>query len=264
MSAVNTSNEKASRRENWEAFWEEKQEIARVYSNADRILRNLSRITDVRGKRVLEIGAGTGRDSFPLVEHEAIVYQLDYAEGSLRILQRLANESHLPVLIVGGDTFRLPFRDEVFDIVFHQGLLEHFRPREAEALLRENIRVLRRGGLLLVDVPQRYHVYTIAKHILMAMNKWFAGWERSFSIGELTSLLRSLGLSTVHSYGEWMYPSFLYRSFREALKNLGVELPLTPQPLKVLSRARARLRSLLWTTQLPLYSGISIGVVGKK
>ncbi|MEK6756796.1 MAG: class I SAM-dependent methyltransferase [Bacteroidota bacterium] len=264
MSAVNTSNEKASRREHWEAFWEEKQEVGQVYSNADRILRNLLLVTDVRGKRVLEIGAGTGRDSFPLVDHGAIVYQLDYAESSLRILQRLADESRLPVLIVGGDTFRLPFRDEAFDIVFHQGLLEHFQPREAKVLLRENIRVLRRGGFLLVDVPQRYHIYTIAKHVLMAMNKWFAGWERSFSIGELTTLLRSLGLTTVHSYGEWMYPSFVYRSVREALKGLGVKLPLNPRPLKLLSRARARIRSLFWNTQLPIYSGISIGVVGKK
>ncbi|MBM4160723.1 MAG: class I SAM-dependent methyltransferase [Ignavibacteria bacterium] len=264
MSVFASSGEKASRREDWEVFWREKQDVGRVYSNEDRILRNLLHLTDLRGKRVLEVGAGTGRDSFPLIQHGAIVCQLDYSEGSLRILKRLADDSHLPALTVGGDTFRLPFRDESFDIVFHQGLLEHFRPAQAEALLRENIRVLRSGGYLLVDVPQRYHMYTVAKHILMAFDKWFAGWERSFSVGELTSLLDSLGLKTVHAYGEWMYPSFVYRSFREALKRLRIELPLNPQPLKLLSRIRAKVRSGLWKTRLPLYSGISVGVVGKK
>ena len=264
MAASASSGERASRREDWEVFWKEKQDVGRVYSNEDRILRNLLHLTELRGKRVLEVGAGTGRDSFPLIQHGAIVYQLDYSEGSLRILKRLADDLHLEAITVGGDTFRLPFLDESFDIVFHQGLLEHFRQAQAEALLRENVRVLCRGGYLLIDVPQRYHIYTVAKHILMAFGKWFAGWERSFSVGELTSLLGSFGLKTVHVYGEWMYPSFFYRSFREALKKLRMELPLNPQPLKILSRLRAKARSRLWRTRLPLYSGISIGVVGQK
>ncbi len=31
----------------------------------------------------------------------------------------------------GGDTFQLPFKDGSFDIIFHQGLLEHFRHEKA-------------------------------------------------------------------------------------------------------------------------------------
>jgi SAM-dependent methyltransferase len=227
-------------------------------------LRHLSKVTDLQGKKVLEIGAGTGRDSFPLVEHGAVVYQLDYAENSLRILKRLAEESNLPVSIVGGDTFRLPFRDGTFDIVFHQGLLEHFRKPVAEQLLRENIRILKPEGLLLVDVPQRWHSYTVAKHLLIAVDKWFAGWERSFSIGELRSVLRSMGLTPVYAYGEWMYPSFFYRAFRELLKKVGLTLPLYPTLGKPLANLRSRIREQLLATPLPLHTGISIGVVGVK
>lgn len=255
---------KESRRENWETFWEKKEDVGQVYSNADRIARNLMRLGDLRGLKVLEIGAGTGRDSLPLIELGAEVVQLDYAENSLRILKRLADEQHLPVAVVGGDTFSLPFRNESFDIVFHQGLLEHFRPPQAEALLRENVRVVKRGGYLLVDVPQRFHLYTVAKHFLMALGKWFAGWERSFSIGELQHLMRSLGLKPVLMYGEWMYPSFFYRSLREALKLLGLTLPLKPQPVPSLARLRNVIRQALLRSALPLYTGISIGVVGKK
>jgi ubiquinone/menaquinone biosynthesis C-methylase UbiE len=258
------SGEKASHRVHWETFWSEKQDVADVYSNADRIVRNLSAILDLNGKSVLEIGAGTGRDSFPLAERGATVVQLDYTEQSLRILKKLADESGLSVAIVGGDAFQLPFRDGTFDVVFHQGLLEHFRAPQAEALLRENIRVLKPGGLLLVDVPQRYHLYTVAKRILIALDKWFAGWERSFSIGELTSLLQRLGLTPVASYGEWMYPSLFYRATREVLKKVGIRLPLAPQPMKPLSSARARVRHALLGTPLPLYTGVSIGVIARK
>ena len=255
---------KISSKENWETFWKEKEDVDQVYSNADRIARNLQSVCDLRGKKILEIGAGTGRDSFPLIELGAHVYQLDYAENSLRILKKLAEERNLSVTIVGGDTFRLPFEDESFDIVFHQGLLEHFPPPLATALLRENARILKRGGLLLVDVPQRFHLYTVAKHILMALNKWFAGWERSFSVGELRNKIRDLGLTPVYSYGEWMYPSFVYRSIREAVKLVGVTLPLQPQPIRSISRLRRRIRAGMLSTPLPLYTGISIGVIGKK
>jgi len=258
------AQEKESRRENWETFWSDKKDVGQVYSNADRIARNLLRLGELRGLKVLEIGAGTGRDSIPLLAHGARVYQLDYAENSLRILKHLADENQLPVTIVGGDTFRLPFQDETFDVVFHQGLLEHFRHAQAQALLRENIRVLKRGGYLLVDVPQRYHIYTLVKHSLMALDKWFAGWERSFSVGELKSLLQSLGLTPVQAYGEWMYPSFFYRSFREAMKKVGITMPLAPQPIRVLSDIRRSIRRALLKTSLPLHTGISIGVVGKK
>lgn len=256
--------ENKASRETWETFWREKEDVEHVYSNEDRILRNLLKIGDLSGKKILEIGAGTGRDSFPLIRHGAQVVQLDYAENSLRILKRLADDLQLPAIIVGGDTFHLPFPDDSFDVVFHQGLLEHFHRAQAEALLKENIRVLRKGGVLLVDVPQRYHPYTLAKHLLMALNRWFAGWERSFSVGELRSRMKELGLTPVFAYGEWMYPSFFYRSLREAVKVAGVTLPLNPQPFKPLSRLRKGVRMALLQTPLPLYTAFNIGVVGRK
>jgi len=264
MGGTNPPQEKKSRKEDWETFWKDKEDVQQVYSNSDRILRGLLHAIDLKGKLVLEVGAGTGRDSFPMIQYGASVVQLDYAENSLRILKKLAEERRLPATIVAGDTFQLPFSDGTFDVVFHQGLLEHFHQAQADALLRENIRVLKPGGLLLVDVPQRYHPYTLAKHVLMALNKWFGGWERSFSVGELQNRLSSAGLTPVYSYGEWMYPSFFYRSTREALKAVGISLPLKPRPVKSLTRFRGAVRSALMRTRLSLHTGMDIGVIGRK
>ncbi len=264
MAEEQPSRAKVSNRSHWESFWESKQEVQEVYSNEERIVRNLTAVTSLRGKKVLEVGAGTGRDSFPLVRHGAQVYQIDNAEHSLRILKQLGEQSNIRVSILGGDAFRLPFRNETFDVVLHQGLLEHFRKPQADALLQENIRVLKKNGLLLVDVPQRYHIYTIAKHILIAFNAWFAGWERSFSIRELQALLMKQGITVVHAYGEWMYPSFLYRVAREVFKKFGMKLPLRPQLFQPLTRLRESLRLVLLNTPLPLYTGISIGVIARK
>jgi len=89
------------------------------------------------------------------------------------------------------NAFKIPVPDATFDIVFHQGLLEHFK--DPLPLLEEQFRVLKPGGFLLVDVPQRYHIYTVIKHTLIFLNKWFAGWETEFSIGRLTKLLTQSG-----------------------------------------------------------------------
>jgi hypothetical protein len=98
----------------------------------------------------------------------------------------------------------------------------------------------------------------------MAVDKWFAGWERSFSLRELRARMQELGLSPVHAYGEWMVPSFFYRSFREAVKAAGITLPRHPQPVEGLSRMRKNFRMALLGTPLPKYTGFNIGVVGRK
>lgn len=255
---------RASTRGHWESFWKDRHAVEEVYSNGDRILRNLQKVTSLEGLRVLEVGAGTGRDSFPLAEGGALVVQLDYSVESLAILKDLAAQLEIPVEIVGGDTFSLPFRDSSFDVVFHQGLLEHFREPAAQKLLEENIRVLRPGGLLLVDVPQRYHIYTVAKRILIAAGRWFAGWERSFTLGGLTRVLEGLGMQPVHRYGEWMVPSFFYRSLREAMKVVGVRLPLHASFGPWAGRLRLHARQWLLATPLPLHTGISIGIIARK
>lgn len=255
---------KESTRAHWDNFWSDKREVHEVYSNADRVLRNVLKVMDLKDKRVLEVGAGTGRDSFGMVDHGASVFMLDYSTNSLNIIKNIATEEKVDVSPVGGNAFSLPFPDASFDLVFHQGLLEHFREKEADSLLRENIRVLKRGGLLLVDVPQRYYIYTVMKHILIAIDKWFAGWEREFSIPELDRLLRLLGVEPIYKYGEWMYPSLFYRVFREGLRKIGVSLPLNPTPVRPLTNLRMKIRETLRTTPLVLYTSLSCGIICKK
>lgn len=254
---------KTSTKDNWETFWQQKAEVRDVYANSDRIRRNLARQMDLRGRRILEVGAGTGRDSFYMAGDGAKLFLLDYSMNSLKIIR-----STLPsmdgISAVGGDAFALPFDDGTFDVVFHQGLLEHFREGQAEALLAENIRVLRSGGLLVVDVPQRWHVYTVIKHILIAFNAWFAGWEREFSVRELRAILESLGMRYTSAYGEWMYPSLGYRMLREAGSKVGIRLPLYPTLLPPVARLRARIREKMDGTALKLNTSLSMGIIATK
>ncbi len=254
---------RTSDKQHWETFWKKKP-VKEFYDNSGRILEAVRRIwdSDLTGKRVLEVGAGTARDSFDLAALGAEVYTLDYAPASLEIISELNKHSKSKTIPVGGDAFHLPFEDNSFDLVFHQGLIEHFR--EEEGILAENARVLRPGGYVIVDVPQRWHIYTIIKHSLIALNKWFAGWEKEFSLRQLEKKLHKYGLEPVDFYAEWMYPCLAYRIMREVLWKVGIHLPLVPFRIPGLYRLRRALRNKMKYWRIMAYTGISVGVVGRK
>lgn len=173
----------------------------------EELLANLLATTSVKGKKILEVGAGMGGDSIHLAQKGASVTVLDFTREALELIEENAKKSKVKITTVQADARAMPFRDNTFDVIFHQGLLEHFKnPQE---LLDEQKRVLKPGGYIQVDVPQRYTTYTIKKHVLMWLGKWFAGWEREFSVGELENLLRRVGLIPIKSYG-WGYYGKLY------------------------------------------------------
>jgi SAM-dependent methyltransferase len=96
--------------------------------------------------RVLEIGVGTGRFAVPLRGRQVNVFGVDL---SPEMLQRLRHKDRrLPVL--RGDATRLPFADGAFGggLTIH---VLHLIPSWRDAI-SELLRVVRRGGLLLLDI----------------------------------------------------------------------------------------------------------------
>src|SRR5205085_9721447 len=136
--------------------------------------------------------AGSGRDLLELAERGASGFVLDYSPASLELVRRQAAQRGLAVGLVRADALALPFRDGAFDVVFHQGLLEHFR--DPDPLLRDNARVAARGGRVIVDVPQTFHLYTLMKQTLIAFGVWFAGWETQFTPAALEARIAATGL----------------------------------------------------------------------
>src|SRR5215211_3814663 len=154
--------------------------------------RSLGRIS---GTRVLEIGAGSARDSLCLAELGAQAVAVDYSSPALELARRGMEQRGVMLALVQADGFRLPFQSDSFDAVFSQGVMEHFA--DPRPLLDEQRRILRVGGVLLVDVPQTFNIYTVRKKLLTRSGKWFAGWETSYSLGGLERLLKSRGLEVV-------------------------------------------------------------------
>ena len=254
---------RASTVEHWESYWRGQKDLEQSYSTGGRLVREILRDGPVSGRRVLEVGAGSGRDTLGLVRDGAVGVVLDYSPASLALVRRQADAQGLTVHVVRADALAMPFRSGAFDVVFHQGLLEHFR--DPRPLLGENVRVTRPGGRMVVDVPQTFHLYTVMKHGLMMLDLWFAGWETQFTPGGLERLLRDSGLRVRRTYGDWMVPGLAYRVLRETFKRgFRIVLPLEPRGPRWWEDAWVALRARFGRTRAALYTCHVIGTVAEK
>ena len=252
---------RVSERRHWDEYWKAAEGTEEIYDNEGRILRHVEALLPLGGLRVLEVGAGTGRDGIALAGRGARVVSLDYSRPSLEMIRGgAAGDGAIDA--VCGDAFALPFADDTFDLVFHQGLLEHFRnPLE---MLAEHRRVLRPGGHILVDVPQRWHYYTVLKHIMIAAGKWFAGWETEYSPRQLERLLEKASFTVVATYGEWLNPPIWYRMLRRGTAPLGVRLPMAPRLFSAVRRRAEGLRGRLLRLRPVVYTTVVIGTIARK
>jgi len=151
--------------------------------------------------RTLEVGCGTAVDSCLLATAHSIVcaYACDLSEKAVNVARGNAQAMGVELRTFAGDLTALPFADGSFDLVFSQGVLEHFT--DPAPAMREQVRVLRPGGALVVDVPQKFNVYTLRKHQAMRENRWPWGWETEYSAGELKAWAPRYGLQVVGAVG---------------------------------------------------------------
>ncbi len=160
---------------------------------------------NVAGLRILEVGAGSGRDSWLLSKYGAQSYALDYATA--KMIRKKFYSNYLPLICIQADGESLPFKDDSFDLVFSQGLIEHFR--EPEKLIKEQIRVLKKQGYLVIDAPQTYSLYNVYKTVLLYFDNWPMVWERSYSVQDMKKIGKKYSLKLVKLSGWDVWPLFI-------------------------------------------------------
>ena len=245
----------------WNDYWNRPTAHGSL-STDGRMAAQLCDMLSVENRLVLEMGAGSGTDGLSLMKERALVVFADFAFSSLTLIKNRMDNPPFPFMGVCADVKHLPFRNAVFDAVMHQGLMEHFP--DPEQMLSENRRILKPGGTSIIDVPQKFHPYTLFKHVCMASGLWHMGWETEYTPRQLAHLTEKSGFSIKVMYGAWSRPSLLYRLFRELLRPLGIRLPLRPPGLPLLSKVRSRIAALLLKHPRALWTVMDIGVAACK
>jgi SAM-dependent methyltransferase len=111
-------------------------------------------IGDVRGKRIVDLGCGSGANTALLVNRGAQVWGIDISEDLLRLGRRRLAVSGCPgaATFVAGSAHDLPFPDTSIDVVFGMAILHHV---DLDLAAREVLRVLKPGGRAIFQEPVR-------------------------------------------------------------------------------------------------------------
>jgi len=148
------------------------------------------------GSKLLETGFGSGNTGILLSDIGYEVTLLDIEEGLIDGFQKRfpGHVLNRKLKMVLGDMYRLPFVDHSFDLVYHQGVLEHLEDANIVNALREQARVSR---LVVIDVPN--NKYPDRPY----------GDERWISNRKWNQLIREAGLETIEISGR-RFPRWTY------------------------------------------------------
>lgn len=208
----------------WNRFWSRSSggRFTRESWSKKRIMTRLDRYLQP-GARVLDAGCGCGHFTMRFVEKGCRVTALDRSEEALRIARELtANGAEK---YISDDLMDEGFRGRhggSYDLVFTDGLFEHFEPDGQERIMRNLVGSLDRGGIVATFVPNALSPWRFVRPFLMP-----GIHEKPFRPARLRELHR--GLEIVDEGGLNVFP------FRVSPEGLG---PRFGMLLYVIGRGR--------------------------
>lgn len=195
------------------------------------------------GESILEAGFGSGLTSILLAD---IGYRITAIDIDKKLVERLKDKtkSFSNITVVWADMFNLPFRNDSFYAVIHQGVLEHFTDDQIKRALSEQKRVC--SHHIIFDVPSE-------RSTVPSNEKGTEFDFRTLSTRRWKTFVEKCGLSIEYGYGR---AGYIYYLLPLAFHRLGIA------PFKHRSKGLRKLSRVVdWLCRL---TGVNSGFVCKK
>jgi ubiquinone/menaquinone biosynthesis C-methylase UbiE len=147
-----------------------------------RLVSLVNRFGTLRGKRVMDIGSGSGSSALVMMDKGAKSVQ--GVEPNAKFVElakmRARDEgfAHDVTFLNLKDTRKLPFEDGKFDVVTFSAVIEHIPPSLRHDVIKEAYRCLAPGGLIVItETPNRafpYDGHTTGLPFIPWLPLWFA------------------------------------------------------------------------------------------
>ena len=118
-------------------------------------------VSNIKTGKIFEPGSGGGMTSVKFAKEGFDVTCMDLSENALQKTKSLFKHMALEAKFTLGDLFHTPIKNEQFNIVFNQGVMEHFRLANLDPSdgVKEMLRVCKeKGHLIIFDavLPKSY------------------------------------------------------------------------------------------------------------
>jgi len=160
---------------------------------------------------ILDLGAGTGKLSIPLILKSKKVLTVDSSVHMLRVARLKSHKLNIEIITVISDAHCLSFKDRTFDCVVSSRLLMHLI--DWKKGIKEICRVSRKE--LVIDFPSNFSFASL--DILFKRIKRFFLPEtqvyKNHSIGDVTEEIKKNGFQVVQTRKEFFIPLAFHRWF---------------------------------------------------
>lgn len=110
------------------------------------------------GDSVIEVGSFSGITTL-LLDRKFRKTILDYSERVLEKARLLFEKAGQPVEVICADMFNIPVSDKTYDVVFNSGVIEHLDFEGRVAHLKENARIMKDSGIMVIAYPNHSSWY---------------------------------------------------------------------------------------------------------
>ena len=197
----------------------------------------------VGDKSVLEIGCGTGYGAYFLIQYASSLKGLDTSKESILYCKKRYKKEKLEFMQTNG--IKLPFKNDLFDVVISFQVIEHIDPVIIFEYLSEIKRVLKPHGSFIVSTPNK------KLRLLPFQNPWNHRHKREYKLNEFLKILNEVftEVSIYGLYGEDIVQNIMLKSVKQNPVEVYFKRPLirfikfiSPSSLKLIKRLYVRMR----------------------
>lgn len=179
-------------------YWSEENILQKRKAYFDYVSRKMFArlLPELKNKMILDVGCGLGMTMDYFIAQKNHVYGIDITSQSVSENKKRGLET------LEADARYLPFRDNLFDLVYSLGVIEHFA--ETELALQEKVRVCKPGGVIVAVVPYLYTPYYLGGILFERLTRpkydFRTTYGKVFSKRKFKEMLEKVGCENAQVY----------------------------------------------------------------
>lgn len=159
---------------NWENYWKNVPSFIdiiyrwSIWPNYEKFINRISK----KNLKILELGSGLGLNTIKILKNfggEATL--IDFSSYAIEKSKKLFRKNNLEARFIRKNILDIKF-NEKFDLVFSEGLLEHFNKNDRTKAFDVHMKSVKKGGYVMIFVPIKSKMYNICSFFfnLLGMN----------------------------------------------------------------------------------------------